>query len=95
MVTREEFHAAYDAWKAANDEHKLIMEAVMEGLPLDVDKMHQRLAERSSQALARETRLVFRPAGHPATFITVRLHIKLSRDGSRVLQPPRPPQAPD
>ena len=45
MVTREEFHAACDAWKAANDEHKLIMEAVMQGLPLDADRMHQRLAE--------------------------------------------------
>lgn len=45
MATREEFHAAYDAWKAANEEHKLIMEAVMQGLPLDADKMHRRLAE--------------------------------------------------
>lgn len=45
MVTREEFRAAYDAWKAANDEYKLRMEAVMQGLPLAVDKMHQRLAE--------------------------------------------------
>lgn len=45
MVTREEFHAAYGAWKAANEEHTLIMEAVMQGLPLDANRMHQRLAE--------------------------------------------------
>ncbi|MFM9428608.1 hypothetical protein RCH10_005071 [Variovorax sp. GrIS 2.14] len=45
MVTREAFHAAYDAWKSASDEHKLRMEATKQGLPLDVDRMNQRLAE--------------------------------------------------
>jgi hypothetical protein len=45
MVTREEFHAAYDAWKAATDEHRLVMAAVMQGLALDPDRMHLRLAE--------------------------------------------------
>ncbi|MDB5828400.1 MAG: hypothetical protein JWQ73_2620 [Variovorax sp.] len=45
MVTREEFHAAYDAWKAATDKHKRMMSAVMHGEPLNAGRMHQQLAE--------------------------------------------------
>lgn len=45
MVTRREFHAAYDAWKAATNEHKQMMTRVMEGESLNADRMHQQLAE--------------------------------------------------
>lgn len=46
MPTRDKFVETYDAWLRADDQHRDLMSAVMDGRqPLDAKAMHARLAE--------------------------------------------------
>lgn len=45
MPTRDKWVETYDSWLRANDQHKDLMSAVMNGQPLDEKAMHQKTAE--------------------------------------------------
>lgn len=44
-ITRKEFEASYLLWAAATAEHQSMMADAMAGKPIDVDLMHQQLAQ--------------------------------------------------
>jgi hypothetical protein len=45
MANREEFDAAYTAWRAARDQHDQEMRAAMNGEPTDWPAMHEKIKE--------------------------------------------------
>ena len=45
MPTHDKFVETYDSWLRASDRHREMMAAVMQGAPLKVEEMQEKVAE--------------------------------------------------
>lgn len=45
MPTHDKFVETYDCWLRASDQHREMMAAVMQGAPLDMKAMQEKVAE--------------------------------------------------